>query len=277
MRSPSRSYEDVVLEQLRGVTGGLLVVGLEFLYTMETWWLGWGLPLRYLVPYAVFGLVGVYIITRNIGFREDDRGRGGRRELRVVTDFAELVLQSFVAAYITLLAFGIIELSDSLITVVRLGLIQIVPLGFGAAVANQLLSDSGHAGREGSFPQYLTTFAIGALFISFPIAPTQEMEVIALETSWPRLAGLVILSVLVVHLVLHELEFRGHTRRTKTRSIAAQVGTAFTAYLVGAVVAVVMLVSFGHFAETTAVEWVQLTIVLSFLTSIGASAGEVVL
>ncbi|WP_143423224.1 DUF2391 family protein [Halegenticoccus soli] len=31
--------------QIRGVTGALLVVGLTFHYTMETWWLGWTLPL----------------------------------------------------------------------------------------------------------------------------------------------------------------------------------------------------------------------------------------
>lgn len=274
MPSPVRR---VLRNQGRGVTGALLVVGLPFLYTMETWWHGWELRLVHLVVYAFVGLGAVFLITRYVGFREEDRERKERNPWRVVTDFTELLFQSFVAAYLILLAFGILELGDSLLTVVRLGLIQIVPLGFGAAIANQLLRAREEGGPEARFPRNLVTFALGAAFVSFPIAPTEEMELMAVHAGWGRLAVVVVVSILVVHLVLHELQFRGHSARVEDRKEWAQLGTAFTAYGVGAIVSVALLASFGHFSGTTLGEAVQLTIVLSFLASVGAIAGEVVL
>lgn len=270
----SESLGTVLRNQGRGITGALLVVGLSFLYTMETWWLGWRLPLPYLLGYAFVGLVVVFIVTRNVGFKEGET-RGDR--YRVVTEFSELVLQSFVAAYGVLLVFGVVEFGDSLITVVRMGLIQVVPLGFGASLANALLADTDGEVRESTFPRYLGTFAIGAAFVAFPVAPTEEVEVIALHAGWLRLAVLVVLSVATVYLVLYELQFRGHRDRIERRSPHGQLGTALVAYAVGATVAVALLASFGHFAETTFAERVAQTIVLSFLASIGASAGEVVL
>lgn len=264
-------------DQGRGITGALLVAGLSFLYTMETWWLGWRLPLLYLLVYAFVGLAAVFVVTRNVGFRREEEAETQEDLVRVAANFAELVLQSFVAAYVVLLAFGVVEVGDPPIDVVRLGLIQVVPLGLGAAVANRLLRQSETEVSEASFPRNLPTFAFGAAFVTFPVAPTQEVEVIALNAGWFRLAALVVLSVAVVYVVLYELQFRGHRSRIEDRSRLAQVGSAFVAYGVGAVVAVAMLVSFGHFAGTTVAEWVQQTIVLSFLASIGASAGEVVL
>lgn len=56
--------------QIRGVTGALLVVGLTFHYTMETW--GWTLPLTYLAGYAFVGLALVVVLTHWVGFREQE-------------------------------------------------------------------------------------------------------------------------------------------------------------------------------------------------------------
>ena len=267
----------VLRDQGRGITGALLVAGLSSLFTMETWWLGWRLPLPYLLGYAFFGLVAVFVITRNIGFREEESKRPQRNRYRLVTDFSELVLQSFVAAYGVLLAFGVVEVGDSLITVVRMGLIQVVPLGFGASVANALLAETDGEIRESTFPQYLGTFAVGAAFVAFPLAPTEEVEVVAVHAGWLRLAVLVVLSVATVYLVLFELRFRGYRGRIEARSTRRQLGSSFVAYAVGVTVAVALLFSFGHFAGTTFAEGVAQTIVLAFLASVGASAGEVVL
>ena len=263
--------------QGRGITGALLVVGLAFLYTMESWWLGWRLPLSHLIVYAFVGLAVISLITRNVGFREEEEEETQRNRYRVVTNFTELVLQSFVAAYGVLLVFGIVEFGDSPIQAVRLGLMQVVPLGFGAALANQFLRESGESEVEAMFPTNLGIFALGAAFVAFPISVTQEMELMAVHAGWGRLAILVVVSLLVVHLVLHELQFRGHGGRVQDRPEWAQAGTTFVAYGVGVVVSVLLLASFGHFAETTLEVAAQETIVLSFLASVGASAGEVVL
>lgn len=272
-----QALREELRNQGRGITGALLVVGLAFLYTMESWWLGWRLPLPHLVVYAFVGLAVISLVTWNVGFREEEEEETQRNRYRVVTNFTELVLQSFVAAYGVLLVFGIVEFGDSPIQAVRLGLMQVVPLGFGAALANQLLRESGESEVEALFPKNLGIFALGAAFVAFPISVTQEMELMAVHAGWGRLAVLVVVSLLVVHLVLHELQFRGHGGRVQDRPGWAQAGTTFVAYGVGVVVSVLLLASFGHFAEATLEVAAQETIVLSFLASVGASAGEVVL
>lgn len=272
-----RTYRDVLRDQGRGVAGSLFVVGLSFFYTMESWWLGWRLPMGHLVVYVVVGLVAVLAITQQIGFQEEVEDRARRTLPRLAADFAELLLQSFVTAYLVLLAFGIVETGQTLVTIVRTGLFQVVPLGFGAAITNQLLSQSDDAHEEASFPRNVPTYVLGAAFMSFPVASTEEIEVIAVHADWVRLASVVALSVVVVYFVLYELELRGQQSRRESRSWVMLVGSAFFVYVVGVVVAVTFLLAFGHFADTTVAEQIQQTIVLAFIASTGASAGEVVL
>lgn len=272
-----RTYRDVLRDQGRGIAGALFVAGLSFFYTMESWWLGWRLPLSHLVVYAVVGLVAVLVITQQIGFQEDVEDRSRRTLSGLAIDFTELVLQSFVTGYLVLLAFGIVEVNQSLVTVVRMGLLQVVPLGFGAAVTNQLLSQTDDEEEEASFPQNVPTYVLGAAFLSFPVAPTDEIELIAVHADWARLAGIVVISVLVVYFTLYELELRGQQSRRDSRSWVTLLGSAFFVYVVGVVVAVTLLLAFGHFGGTTLEEQVQQTIVLGFTASTGASAGEVVL
>lgn len=273
----ARTYRDVLRDQGRGIAGALFVVGLSSLYTMESWWIGWQLPLWSLIGYAVVGLLGVLVITRRIGFQEEAEDRTRRSPRKIAADFAELVLQSFLTAYLVLLVFGVLDAGQSLITVVRLGLIQVVPLGFGAAVANRLLSSTDAEIEEATFPRNVPTYLLGAVFVTFPVAPTDEVRVIAAHAGWVQLAGIVGMSVVIVYLVLYELEFRGQRSRRESRPRYAQVGSAFLVYTIGVVVAVAFLVAFGQFAGTTVTEWVQQTIVLAFVASTGASASEVVL
>lgn len=272
----SGRVRDELRTQGRGVTGALLVVGLSMLFTMETWWLSWQLPVGHLALVSGLGLAAVFVLVRNVGFREGAGGGDGSR-LRLVTDFAELVMQSFVAAYVALLAFGVVDLGESPVTVVRLGLVQVVPFGFGAAIANLLLAEPDTPIEEEAFPHNLGVFAIGAVFLTLPIAPTEEVVVIARNAGWPRLAALVVLSVGVVHLVLHELEFRGHRDRVEGRRHLTQLGSAVTAYAVGVLVATALLFGVGQFQGRALSEVVQLVIVTSFPAATGASAGEVVL
>jgi len=268
---------DVLRNQIRGITGALLVVGLAVLYTSEMWYLAWRLPMPYLIVYALLGLVAVLALTRSVGFRKEDESKTTRGVLPLVRAFSELVFQSFVAAYVVLLVFGVVTVGDSLDIIVRQGLIHVVPLALGASISNRLLSESSGEIQEATFPQNLPTFALGAVFFAFPVAPTREVQLIAVRAGWSGLAVIVVLSVLVVQLVLHELEFRGQSSRIEARTWPTQFGTTCIVYLTSVVVSVVLLASFGHFADSPPVVWVEQTIVLGFISATGASAGEVVL
>ena len=264
-------------EQIRGITGGLLVVGLTFHYTMETWWLGWTLPLPYLFAYALVGLALVIVVTRRVGFHgEEQEGDNKHDPWYIGLAFAEILLQSFIASYIMLLILGIIDLNSSPNLVMRLGLIEVVPLGFGAAMANRVFGGDGEeAEHEGEFPRNVAVFAIGALFIASPIAPTQEIELIAVHMDWFRYGLLVALTLVLVYLLLFELQFKGHAARVAT-DLRFQVGTTFVVYFVGTTVSFFLLLGFGHFGSGGPALWYQATIILAFPASLGAAASEVV-
>lgn len=271
-----QNLRGLLRDQGRGVVGAL-IVSVELLYTMEMWWHGWELPSEWLVVYVIGGLGVVLAITRTVGFQvEEEQHRTSVR--RSVTAFIQLVLLSFVTAYAVLLLFGVIDLGDPLVVVARLGLLFVVPLGFGAALANGLLKETeDEPGDQWPMYRHLGVFAVGAVFVSMTMAPTDEMLLIAAYASWPRLAVILVVSVLVAYLVLFELEFRGHSTRTANRTVADQWGHAVVTYGVGIVVAAGLLAAFGQFRQPPVVVWVQMIIVLGFPSTLGASGARVVL
>ena len=279
MQPMSGAFLRELRDQIRGVMGALLVAGLTFLYTMETWWWGWTLPMAYLLGYALVGLAGVVAVTRVVGFHKGEQNGDSQRNQAwtVAIDFSQILLQSFVAAYLILLLLGIIDFGTSLNRIVRLGFIEVVPLSFGAAMANRLFGTTSEqeAEREMRFPQNVAYFVIGAVFISATIAPTQEMELIAAHMGWFHHLALVVVSVVLVYLFLYELGFQGQKGRS-SENRWLELGTAFLVYLVGAVTAFLLLTAFGHFTDATVALVYQETVVLAFPASLGGAAAQVV-
>jgi putative integral membrane protein (TIGR02587 family) len=282
----ARGWGDELREQGRGIVGALLVVGTTFLYTMETWWWGWTLPTTHLLVYSLVGLAVVLAITRQISFRESENGGESNRESgaagsgnpirETLTDFAELVLQSFVAAYVVLLTFGVVDIGDPLPIIARLGLVEVVPLGFGAALANELLTGNKQTGQR-TVTQRIAVHSLGAVFVAGGISPTQEIELLTVYMGRIRMPVLVVLSVLIAYLVLYELDLAGQDRRLRGRKQHWQVGHAVLAYAVAVAVGTGLLAAFGHFDGTPLPVMVQMIVIVSFPSAIGASAAQVVI
>jgi len=93
----------------------------------------------------------------------------------VYVEVAEVVFQGFLVAFAALALLGVLDLTDPLPVVVRTILVQVVPLAFGASLANELLSGDQEEISEASFPASLGVFALGAVFFAAPIAPTNEV------------------------------------------------------------------------------------------------------
>lgn len=275
----------VVRNQVRGITGALIVAGVTILLTAETWRLAWQRPASNLVVYSVVGLGLVSLITRSSGFRveeEDERDSSQYSPIWLAVDFAELVLQSLVAGIGVLFVYGIVDLSTPGHVVARMGLLQVVPLGFGAALANRLLHEmedrpadtAEHRALSGN----VAVFAAGAIFFSLPLAASVEMNVLAASAGWGRLAAIVALSLLTAYLVLYELEFRGQSHRAVDREWAVLIhaGQVCLVYAVGLTVSVLLLWGFGYLTYSLAVN-VQKVVVLSFPTTVGGAAAQVIL
>lgn len=274
----------VLRNQVRGITGALVVSGLTVLLTMETWWLAWERPASHLLAYAVVGLLVVLLVTRSIGFRIETEGGDGPQydPVRLGTDFAELVLQSVVAALVVLVVYGVVDAGTPVHVAARMVLLQVVPLGFGAALSNRLLVEAEDrdqdSAAEHTLPENVAVFAVGAVFFSVPLGANVEMNVLAGTAGWPRLGAILLLSLLTVYLILYELEFRGQSGRVVDRPWAPVLhgGQACVVYAVGLSVSALLLSGYGYFSYSLHVD-VQQLVVLSFPTSVGGAAARVIL
>jgi putative integral membrane protein (TIGR02587 family) len=263
---------DELREQGRGMAGALLVLGLSFAYTVETWWLAVEVrPLR-LLAFVLAGLALVVPVTRSVGFR--DRDEEARSPVWV--ESAEVVFQAFLVGFATLALLGVLAPQDPAGVIVRSGLVHAVPLAFGAALANEFLSGEQDEIPEADFPRSLGVFAMGAVFLAAPIAPTEEVAVLAARVGWGQIGAILVASLLVTYLVLFELEFRGQEGRATGMSWPRRLGQTCMLYAVGLAVAAVMLVAIGDVDSVPFATAVRRTVVLGFPAAIGASAARVV-
>lgn len=280
------SVDRVLRNQVRGVTGALVVSGVTMLLTAELWWLAAERPPSHLIVYAVVGLTVVLLVTRSSGFRveeEGDRDPSRYDPVRLGVDFAQLVLQSVVAAVGVLALYGVVDSTTSPHLVARMVLLLVVPLGFGAALANRLLRETQEqrdrdSADEQTLRENVSVFAAGAIFFTMPLGASLEMRVLATTAGWARLAAVLVTSVILAYLILYELEFRGQSRRTRDWRWAepTHVGEACVVVAVGAAVSTLLLWGFGYLTYSPVVD-AQLVVVLTFPTTVGGAAARVVL
>lgn len=281
---PVTTIARVMRNQTRGVTGALIVSGVTILLTAETWHLAWERPAWHLLVFSLAGLGVVVAITHSSGFRveEEADGRSRYHPVRLAADSAQLVLQSLVAAFVVLSMYGIIDLSTPAHVIARMGLLQVVPLGFGAALANRLLHETKDQGEETaeqrSLLENVGIFAVGAIFFSLPLTASIEVNILAASATWGRLAVIIAVSLLTAYLLLYELEFRGQSRRTLDREWAElfHAGQVCLVYIVGLTVSALLLWGFGYLSYSLSVD-VQKIVVLTFPTTVGGATARVIL
>lgn len=266
------SQDGLVRSAGRGVVGGLLL-GMPLLYTMETWWLGGRMEVWHLLGFALGGLLVVFAAVHLVGFRPEHQGPGGLRE--AAADFTQLLLHAFAAAFGILFLFGIVETDDDPLRVVRMGLMQVVPLGFGAALANHALRAGPEQDTEEDLLREMVVFGAGAAFFSLPAAPTEEMARMAAHAGLWRMPLIAASGILLTHLTLYELRFRGS--RTREQRRLYQWGETLSGYVVAFVVCGLLLWGFGQFTGEPPIVALEKTVVLSFLGSLGGAAARVVL
>lgn len=259
----------------RGATGAL-VLGTPFLLTMETWWFAWtGRPWLVLCS-AVGALLVITGLARLSGFKKKDTGTRPPG-LEWLAETTGIVLQSVVAAYVVLLSYGLLRWNEPWSAVVRVGLVELIALGIGAALANDLFQSKGKSAERRPFPAMIGIFSLGALFFVLHLAPTDEIPYLAAQAGWWRLAVLLTLALLVGHLILFELEFKGHESRTKGRSPLLAWGESFLVLFLALAVSAASLAAFGQFLGQPPDVWIQQTVALALPATVGGSAARVVI
>jgi putative integral membrane protein (TIGR02587 family) len=248
---------------------------------MEVWWTGYTAgPLRLLLCMVVtFVLLLGY--NRYAGMRPDSSGW----EI-AIDSIEELGLGLAVSAGFLFL-LGRVSLASDFDTVVGKIVIEAMTVAIGISVGTAQLGVSG-AEKENSksekslqhdiqFGGQLVLATCGGTLFAANIAPTQEVVAIATDSSIAQLLIIMGVSLFLSALVLYYIAFSGSERFVRRNGFLSVIVGTLASYAVALVTAAVVLWFFGRFDEASFTTALAETIVLGLVTTLGASAGRLLL
>ncbi len=269
-------------EYARGIAGGLMF-SLPLLYTMEIWWAGFKAEPWQLLLY----LGGVFLLllgyNRYAGLHEDASWT------EVVIDSVEEMGLGLLVAMGVLILLGQVDGETPLYEVVGKITVEAMTVAIGISVGTSQLGGGepekkkkragfkNGARDEIHFGGQIVIACCGAVLFAANVAPTDEVVLIATQSSVEMLLGLVLLSLLLTALILYYIEFMGSRRFVRGQGrFSVVVGTTIS-YAIALVVSAGILWFFGRFEEATPLTCVAETVVLGLAATLGASAGRLLL
>ena len=256
--------------------GGGIIFGLPLLMTMEMWMLGATMPPARLALLVVVWfplLVGLSAIA---GFE------GTLRLKHDLLDALVAIGVGAVAAGVVLGILGVIGRDTTPENAVGMVTLQALPGSMGALLAVSQFGgeddDGNEAQRRDSWAGEMLLMAVGALFLAFNIAPTEEITLLAAKMSPWQSAATLLFSLALMHAFVYAVEFSGQA------PIAA--GTAFhsvfvrytvVGYAIALGLSAYTLWTFGRLDGLHSAERISLTVALALPGAIGAAAARLLL
>ena len=255
--------------------GGAIIFGLPLLMTMEMWWLGFTIDRTKLLLLILLLMLVLAALSFHAGFEP-------------TFDWRDDVLDAFVAygvgfgaSVLMLLLLGLITMDTAVSDAIGKITVQAVPASFGAMLGRTLLGgervDADHR-RADTYGGELFLMAAGALFLSFSIAPTEEITHISTTLSTWGITLLAIVSLVQMHVFVYAVEFHGQHSRPGHATVAGEfVRLTVVGYAMVLVISAYVLWTFGRTDGLAWLESVRATVVLGFPASIGAAAARLIL
>jgi len=153
-----------------------------------------------------------------------------------------------------------------------------VPASIGAMLARSMLSGE-HADRDDrpreSYGGELFIMMIGAVFLAFSIAPTEEVLILAAGLSPLRTIGLIIASLTLMHAFVYAVEFRGQSRPGEAGGEFVRL--TVSGYALAVLISAYVLWTFGRVDHLHPMEMLRGSVVLGFPAAIGAASARLIL
>ena len=265
-------------EYARGLArafGAAVLFAFPLTMTLEMWSLGFAMDRYRLILFLILNVAILIGVSRFAGFEETT---GWSED--VMDGFAAFAV-GFAASVLMLTLFGVIKPGMPVIEIVGMAALQSIPASIGAALARKQLGeqedDTADELKEAGYWGEMFLMAVGALFLAFNVAPTEEMMLIAYKmTPWHALA-LVCASILLLHGMVYAVGFAGQ------ESAPEGAGPGFTllnysiaGYGIALLVSLYVLWTFGRTDGTTVAEIAQMTAVVGFPASLGAALARLI-
>jgi putative integral membrane protein (TIGR02587 family) len=287
--NPTRSaWKNEVYDLVRGASGGFLF-GIPLIYTMEVWWIGsYTEPPLMLAVLAITYII-VFLLNRTDGFRQmnPDNPR------RAAMDSVEAIAVSLICTALVLILLREITLETSLKEALGKIIFESVPFAIGVALARSIMSGQNGKGEQNSDnsnnqkqPSKKSTrnnllgdigaTLIGAIFIAFNIAPTDEVPMLSAAVSPPWLLGVVAASLVISYGIVFAAGFTTQQSRLQHQGLFQRpLEETVLSYFVSLVSAATMLWFFHRLDFTDPwTLWLSQTILLGFPATIGGAAGR---
>ncbi|PSF38726.1 TIGR02587 family membrane protein [Aphanothece hegewaldii CCALA 016] len=286
----SQAWKTELQDLIRGLSGGFLF-GIPLMYTMEVWWIGsYTNPPLMLSVLAVTFLV-LLLLNQTDGFRKNN----SNSFMQMVRDSVEALALGLLSAAAILFLLQEVTLETPLDETLGKIIFEAVPFSLGVALARTLISGGDEndsesedekpqlSGRERKKQRYQATLAdigataIGALFIAFNIAPTDEIPTLASAASAPWLLGVIASSLVISYGIVFVADFTTQQKRLQQEGLFQHplVETVMS-YLISLVLAALMLWFFHRLSVTDPWQiWLRHTILLGLPATVGGAAGRI--
>ena len=256
--------------------GGALLFALPLLMTMEMWQLGSTMhPLRLaLFLAAMFPLLGA--LAYYAGFEQSFSW------LDFVLNACVAYAVAFLAAAIGLALLAALGPGMSTEEIVGRLALQAVPGSIGAMLARSQLGareeEQEEERRRDTYGGELFLAAVGALFVAFNVAPTEEVVLIAQMMNGWHAVVLALASLAMMHAFVYAVEFRGQTTLAEGVSPWSEfLRLTVVAYALALLICLYVLWTFERAEDLATSELLIETVVLGFPAALGAAAARLIL
>ena len=252
--------------------GGAILFSFPLLMTMEMWWLGFYMDRLRLALFLFWAL----LIVLALSYLE-----GGEETFKIeVLDALVACSTGYTVATVMLFLLGIIKPGMSLDEIIGKIALHAIPCSIGAILARRQLEaeeTKKKAQRREGYHAKLFLMGVGAIFLAFQLAPTEEIILIGYMMTEVHATLLILVSLCMMQAFLSSIE-----RRPQVSIFAAgffwNVFLRFTivGYAVALLLSFYVLWTFGRVDGIVALDIVKATLVLGFPAALGAATARLI-
>lgn len=256
--------------------GGALLFAFPLLMTMEMWQLGFAMERVRLLIFLGLSLPVLLGLSYFSGFEPTFRLRD-----EILDALAALGVGVLLSGAVLSL-FGVLHGAHPLTETVGKIALCAVPAAMGALLAGKQFggrdADDLRPKADGGYLGELFTMMVGALFLAFNVAPTEEMALIAYQMTTAQALMLVAVSLILLHVFVYELGFPGEDLRRESGGFRRTFLTfTLPGYAIAILISLYALWTFGRLDGVSAHETASMAVVLGFPAALGCATARLVI
>lgn len=285
-------WRDELKFLIRGISGGFLF-GIPLIYTMEVWWIGSYTepPVKLALLAVTFGVI--FLLSRTESFGDDPREQFSQTFRKSIKSLAVgIICTTFI-----LILIREIRIETSLNEALGKIIYEGMPFSIGVALSKVLLNDkedeeledeeevNGHQNLKEFLVEedlYSATLgdigatSVGAFFIAFSIAPTDEVPMLASATSPPFLLAIIAASLAISYAIVFASGFTTQDKRNSQKGLFQNpIDETVMSYCVSLLASILMLLFFQrlNFSDPWT-WWLEQALILGLPATVGGAAGR---